>query len=644
MRLKNFEQPSWIRSGRLPWWALVCLAGAIVLLLAALGGWVIVRPMLRRGWSQTEGALTLPGLDAPVTVARDQYGIPHIYAENSRDLFFAQGYVHAQDRFWQMELSRRRGSGTLAAVLGETAQEQDRQWQNLGLLQVAAQELEQMDEETRASFDAYAAGVNAWIKQGENSLQHLPFEYTLLRWRDRNYQDPAPWTVADSLVVALALGWQTGGPQFDPALTTQIATRVGQARARFLLGTSVTTTTSELQFPVSVTQALPSRWALRSQVTLVGGDQTESDAMLLAIDLPTDLSLPAPWYVLAWYAEEKTAAGPSVPGVPGLLLGTDEGALWETWPESQELALNLDTPAWKRRLLTAMLNNDRITYLNDGQAPSTVKALQQRQQDTFSARAAHLIPFLVEQVEPKGWRQERVTGMLQKWDYDIGDNNKESPFFVVYQLELARAALADELGETLFEDYVAHSDRYQAVLDQIIVDPDDPWWNDVNTPQWELRQDILKRAYAPALKWIGRHYGDLHMLWEWDIVHSSQLYHPLGNAWPWDQLLNRDIAPDGWSDTVNASPGGLPCTGGICQGGDMFRANAVYGYRQIINLDDLTTLWFTLLPGQSGQPFHPHYDDLMDEWLNGAYIPLKLVESPQDIKGVENVLSIKPVD
>jgi len=402
--------------------------------------------------------------------------------------------------------------------------------------------------------------------------------------------------------------------------------------------------TNGIQVPTSVTQTVPGRWALRPQVTLVSGQRTESGAMLLAIDLPTDLSLPAPWYVLAAHTGKKSAAGPSVPGVPGLLLGTDESTMWENWPASQALALNPNTPTWKRWLLAALLNSDRITYLDEDQAPRTVKALQQRQQDTFSPRAANLIPYLVQQVEPEGWRQERVTGMLQKWHYTIGDNNKEAPFFVVYQLELARAALADELGDALFEDYVAHSDRYQAVLDQIIANPDDPWWDDVNTPERELRGDILKRAYPPALKWIGRNYGDLHMLWEWDIVHGSQLYHPLGDAWPWDQLLNRDIAPDGWSDTVNASPGGLPCSGGICQGGDIFRAKAVYGYRQVVNLDDPSTLWFILLPGQSGQPFHPHYDDLMDEWLDGEYIPLKLAASPQDVEGVESILAMKPGD
>ena len=144
------------------------------------------------------------------------------------------------------------------------------------------------------------------------------------------------------------------------------------------------------------------------------------------------------------------------------------------------------------------------------------------------------------------------------------------------------------------------------------------------------------------MEWIGRNYGDLHMLWEWDIVHGSRLHHPLGDAWPWDQLLSRDLYPDGWTDTTNASPGGLPCTGGICMGGDFFRAKAVYGYRQILDLSDPSTLWFTLLPGQSGHPFHAHYDDLMDEWLQGAYMPLHLSASPDHVQEAKSVLVLTP--
>lgn len=598
---------------------ILLVSGTILFLLAATG-FVWARRIVRRGWPQTQGELTLAGLYESVTVVRDGYGVPHIYATSEADLFFTQGYVHAQDRFWQMELSRRRGRGTLTTILGQEALATDQVWRSLNLVETASRKLAATDADSRALLQAYAAGVNAWQ---ERHRGRWPLEYTLLRWRGRTADAPSPWTAEDSLIVSLVLGWQVDADWIDPSLAARLVERVGSERGAFLLGGSATAPAQTgretvLQASDQATGPLPGRWALGGRATLVSGDRTASGQALWAVDLPTDLSLPAPWYVMTWHVGDEGVAGASVPGLPGLVVGTGERVTGEAWLGIQE------SVPW-----------------DDEGAPRTRDDFQAWQTDTFSSRAARLIPFLL-QVKPQGWRQERVTGMLRQWDYKIG-NNKEAPFFAVYQRELARAALSDELGEGLFEAFAARGDLYQVALDRIIENPDDEWWDDVSTPQRELRHDILKRAYEPALEWIGRNYGDLHMLWEWDIVHGSRLQHPLGDAWPWDQLLNSDIGLDGWADTVNASPGGRP-EGRLRMGGDFFRAQAAYGYRQIVDLSDPSTLWFVLLPGQSGHPFHAHYDDLMDEWLAGEYLPLRLAASPEDVDGAEGVLILRPED
>lgn len=627
------------------------LTSLMVVVVLGVTGWILTRCTVQRGWPQTEGTLTVIGLSEPVTVVRDEYGVPHIYAQSEYNLFFAQGYVHAQDRFWQMDLNRRQGRGALVKVLGEKVAVTDEQWQALNLVSIAERELDEMDAESRAILEAYAAGVNAWLKVHQ---EDLPLEFTLLSWRGRRGNDPVPWTAADSLIVALVVSWQSGAPRVDASLAARIVERVGPERGAFLLGENSHSWTSSgsggveqlfgqlsLATPNGTPETFPGRWALSSRVTLVSGERTASGQPLVAVDLPTGLSLPAPWYVMAWHLGEQEAAGASVPGLPDLLIGSGDQVAWEAWSETHELTWSAETLPWKRWLLTALSNTGEIIQLDDERAPQTVQEFQALQTDTFSAQAARLIPLLV-QIEPQGWRQERVTEMLSKWDYHIGDNNIEAAFFVVYQLELARAAFADELGDDLFEAYVAQNDYYQTALDQIIPERDDEWWDDVNTPGRESREEILKRAYEPALEWIGRNYGDLHMVWEWDTVHCGLLHHPLGDVWPWDQLLSRDLTPDGWADTVNASPGGWPCTGGICQGGDFFRVKAVYGYRQILDAGDPATLWFTLLPGQSGIPFHAHYDDLREGWLAGDYWPLYLAASPGQVRKTESVLTLKP--
>ncbi len=127
--------------------ALKVVSTALVVIVLAAGGgigYVVRSPM-----PQTAGTLQVTGLQNQVDVYRDEWGVPHIYAESTHDLLFAQGYIHAQDRFWQMEFWRRIGSGRLSEVFGDTTLETDRFTRTLGWARVAAEEEKLMDEATR---------------------------------------------------------------------------------------------------------------------------------------------------------------------------------------------------------------------------------------------------------------------------------------------------------------------------------------------------------------------------------------------------------------------------------------------------------------------------------------------------------------
>src|SRR6186713_1337024 len=140
--------------------ALRITAGFLLFLaLAALAGY----GFLRQSLPKTSGELHLPGLGASVEVLRDRHGIPHIYAASLEDAHFALGFVHAQDRLWQMEVNRRIGSGRHAELLGPAALDTDRLMRTLGLRRAAAANLEHYDADTRRLLDAYAAGVNAFL-------------------------------------------------------------------------------------------------------------------------------------------------------------------------------------------------------------------------------------------------------------------------------------------------------------------------------------------------------------------------------------------------------------------------------------------------------------------------------------------------
>ena len=133
----------------------------------------------------------IPGLRAPASVVRDDDGIAHIKAQNAHDLFFLQGWVHADDRLFQMDVRRRTGSGTLAELLGSSALPSDVQLRTFGLRRTVERSLSVLSSETQADLGAYADGVNAWIARNKLPSQYAAVQVTKV----------APWTVVDSLLV-----------------------------------------------------------------------------------------------------------------------------------------------------------------------------------------------------------------------------------------------------------------------------------------------------------------------------------------------------------------------------------------------------------------------------------------------------------
>src|SRR6266550_6897182 len=135
------------------WWQKTLLTTTA---LAGLAGGTYYL-LTRRPLPQKSGTLHLQGLHEAVEIITDRYGVPHIYAENEDDLYFAQGYTHARERLWQMELNRRIGSGRLSEIFGEIALETDRFCRRLGMHRAAAAEVERLAEHSRRILSAYAA-------------------------------------------------------------------------------------------------------------------------------------------------------------------------------------------------------------------------------------------------------------------------------------------------------------------------------------------------------------------------------------------------------------------------------------------------------------------------------------------------------
>jgi penicillin amidase len=294
-------------------WLTRLLAGFIVILLVAVGGgWLWLRSSL----PQLDGTIALAGLSAPVEVTRDRYGVPHIRAQTDRDAFFALGFVHAQDRLWQMDFQRRFTAGRLSEVVGPRGLASDRMMRTLGLYRLAEGTVQRLSPGARATVEAYAAGVNAYIARHRGAW---PPEFYLLRYR------PERWTPADSLVWGRMMGLFLSRNWHEEALRAVLAKRLSAAQLELLFppypSDAPTTLARLLGIGTPVFGEASDEWVL-------SGAHTASGKPLLANDPHLRLRMPGIWYLARIDTPDFSFAGATVAGVPFPILGHNRRVAW----------------------------------------------------------------------------------------------------------------------------------------------------------------------------------------------------------------------------------------------------------------------------------------------------------------------------
>ena len=197
------------------------------LILAGAGIWTV-----RASFPQLGGELKVAGLTGKVTVYRDKTGIPHIYADSPNDLFIAQGYVHAQDRFFEMDFRRHVTAGRLSEMFGSATLPEDKVIRTMGWRKVAEEELPLLSEQTRLYLDAYAKGVNAWMGQNKG-FAGKSLEYAILQFTAAGYE-PEPWTPVDSIAWLKAMAWDLRSNMEDEIGRALAASKLPRGRVEQL--------------------------------------------------------------------------------------------------------------------------------------------------------------------------------------------------------------------------------------------------------------------------------------------------------------------------------------------------------------------------------------------------------------------------
>ena len=771
----------------------IVVGSVVVLLLATVvvGGSLFIR----RTFPTIDGTVEVPGLNSMVQVYRDQWGIPHIYADNVEDLFFAQGYVTAQDRLWQMEFNRRVASGTLSEVLGDATLETDRFIRTLGWRRVAEVEADNLQGDALLVLEAYAAGVNAFV---DTHRGNLPLEFTILGF------EPEPWTPADSIAWAKVMAWDLGGNWEAELLRARLIEALGEEKASELAPPYPDG--APLIIPPEVggygdldLEGVLARYApvrkvvgaggpgLGSNNWVVDGTKSATGMPLLADDMHLGLQMPSIWYEVHLVGGGYNVEGYSFPGVPGVIVGHNEDIAWGVTnanPDVQDLYVERMSPdnpdqyeyqgqwvdveiieevievdgrepvvervrvtrhgpiitpvvegltdalafRWTAlepsRMLDAVLlldqasdweefraalelwavpsqnfiyadregnigyqmpglvpmraeghtgllpvpgwtgeyewqgyipfeelpsvfnpstdfivtaNNkvvgdeypyplgydyavghraERITTLLQEKEVLSIEDFQRIHGDTYSIPAEIFTPYILD-IEPEGFLQERALNEISGWDYYNDADSTGAAIFQVFYLELVKNTFGDELGEELLAEYLGAPTWHHIALESMIEEADNPWFDDVMTPERETRDDIVVRAFADALDYLGNRFGDVPHAWKWGRLHAAQFVHePLGQSGIalLEMMVNRGPVEVGGSGyTVNAAS---------FDADEPFATAHGVSQRMIVDLSDFDNSLSTNTTGQSGLPFNKHYDDMITLWQGVKYHPL----------------------
>jgi len=356
-----------MKSLRKGWLRKILKITVILLLVLGLSLAGFATYAVRQSFPIENGAIALPGIKAETIVQRDNWGIPHIWATNSHDLLMAQGYIHAQDRFWQMDVWRHIGSGRLAEMFGSSQVKTDRYLRTMGWARVAQQEIEQMDAEMKANLQAYADGVNAYLAQHQGSA--LSLEYAVLQFLNPGYK-PEPWQPLHSLTWGKVMAYDLGRnfeseiertsllktltpaqvaelfppyPEDLPVILPEFqrAGEQGRQGSRGAgeaggAGEEITAVLESITRPMMALEKLIGTRGvgIGSNNWVISGERTATGKPILANDPHLGVQIPSIWYEVGLHCTPKSAECPynvtgfSFAGMLGVIIGHSDRIAW----------------------------------------------------------------------------------------------------------------------------------------------------------------------------------------------------------------------------------------------------------------------------------------------------------------------------
>lgn len=316
-------------------WKKALVGITFVLIVAIAVVLILGYKMLTKSLAGYDGEKSVMGISAKVTIYRDRFGIPLIKADNDEDAAFALGYVHAQERLFQMDILRRAGEGKLSQVFGNKLISIDKLFRTLGIYQSAKTNFPSLNDASKRILLAYSKGVNSFLKEAHGKY---PVEFDILGY------DPEPWKPEHSMIIAKLMGWELNISWWTDIVYSQLVQKFGEQKAKELipdyLENAPTIIPSELKQVASIgNDLIDVDRAYRNFVGLTGthigsnnwvvnGLKSASGKPMIANDPHLGFTAPARWYFAMIRSNNWNADGFTIAGLPSIVIGKNQNIAW----------------------------------------------------------------------------------------------------------------------------------------------------------------------------------------------------------------------------------------------------------------------------------------------------------------------------
>jgi penicillin amidase len=414
----------------------VGLTFSLCIILIALG--IFIHHLVTKSYPKTTGSYRIAGVGQPVSIYRDELGVPHILAENEEDAYMAIGFVHAQDRLWQMEFTRRIGQGRLSELFGNGTLEFDKMLRTVGFTTIAEGITSNLDSRTLHVLEAYTRGVNTYIDIARGKY---PVEFDMLHF------EPEPWTIEQSVMISRLMAWELNMAWLAELEMGDLVDRFGEEKARRLFpsysGSAPVIVPRQQGKTATLTKDFRSTvLALRSFLGMEGtsmgsnswavsGVRSTTGKPILANDPHLVITNPSKWYQISVRGGALAVEGVSIPGVPAVVIGRNRDIAWGL---TNVMADEADF------FIEKIDSSDKNNYIVDGKSrPITILEEEIKVRDSTSVviqvRSTHHGPIISDvhasknsELGQRPTRLEQTRQISMAWTGSLTDSDELGAF------------------------------------------------------------------------------------------------------------------------------------------------------------------------------------------------------------------------